>query len=558
MENNITKIKIFPTYDELYQEYLNKTVENMKKYAEINLSAKLLHYLNKPTFYYYCIIYKNTNINPFDTNILFCIEFIDSEIPYVTILTNFIEPTLNDNRNYYKCLSNEYKYKFSINDFKELEIILESIIQGIQYFLHIIKESISINAFIFFGEYEYNHIYQINDFLQSKNCLNLYRINELINNDITKEKYIIFTKLYFLLFEPLEKDKALIKLIFHKKLKDLDISLERNEINNSLILKFLSKELINDLEFIIIDRTRIVENKIKPKYKKQKNNNHKLILKDKIKENHLNKIIINNNNQENEEKKINKNNDSIQENEEKAIKIYKNNIKENEVSKIIEKNSKIHENEEKIMNVCNDNNKEKEIDEIIKNNNNIQQNEDKKINKYNNIIENEVSKIIKNNELKVENSNKKVLIDKFENNTKIKTNSIIINNSVKETEVKKEKINYSKIIIEWFVYLDNIKFHQYDLIINNYTIIFNKYKTKLKLKKKKKSLIKECNNLIEFYEKLIEFYENKNNNNNKERIHKIISEIIYISSELISYSKNKNNKENEYLLKIQKCLKSYK
>jgi hypothetical protein len=37
MENNITKIKIFPTYDELYQEYLNKTVENMKKYTEINL-----------------------------------------------------------------------------------------------------------------------------------------------------------------------------------------------------------------------------------------------------------------------------------------------------------------------------------------------------------------------------------------------------------------------------------------------------------------------------------------------------------------------------------------
>ena len=543
MENNITKIKIFPTYDELYQEYLNKTVENMKKYTEINLSAKLLHYLNKPTFYYYCIIYKNTNINPFDTNILFCIEFIDREIPYVTILTNFIEPTLNDNRNYYKCLSSEYKYKFSINDFKELEIILESIIQGIQYFLNIIKESISINAFIFFGEYEYNHIYQINDFLQSKNCLNLYRINELINNDIKKEKYIIFTKLYFLLFEPLEKDKALIKLIFHKKLKDLDISLERNEINNSLILKFLSKELINDLEFIIIDRTRIVENKIKPKNKKQKNNNHKLILKDKIKENYVNKIIINNNNQENEGKKYNKNNDSIKENEEKIIKVRNDNNKEKEINEIIKNNNNIQQNEDKKIN---------------KYNNNIIENEDKKVNKYNNnIIENEVSKIIENNELKVDNSNKKVLINKLKNNTKIKTNSIIINNSVKETEVKKEKINYSKIIIEWFIYLDNIKFHKYDLIINNYTLIFNKYKTKLKLKKKKKSFIKECNNLIEFYEKLIEFYENKNSNN-KERIHKIISEIIYISSELISYSNNKNNKENEYLLKIQKCLKSYK
>ena len=46
------------------------------------------------------------------------------------------------------------------------------------------------------------YLYQINDFLQNKNYLKIYRINEIIgNNKVEKEKYIIFTKLYFLLLK---------------------------------------------------------------------------------------------------------------------------------------------------------------------------------------------------------------------------------------------------------------------------------------------------------------------------------------------------------------------
>ena len=89
MENN--QIKIFPSYEGLYQEYINKTLENSKKYKDIYLNAKLLHYLNKPTFYYYCLVNKNSYSNPFYKKILFCIEFIDGEIPYVSILTDYIK-----------------------------------------------------------------------------------------------------------------------------------------------------------------------------------------------------------------------------------------------------------------------------------------------------------------------------------------------------------------------------------------------------------------------------------------------------------------------------------
>ena len=89
-------------------------------------------------------------------------------------------------------------------------------------------------------------------------------------------------------------------------------------------------------------------------------------------------------------------------------------------------------------------------------------------------------------------------------------------------------------------------------------MIFRDYKGKLKIKSGEKCLIKEYNDLIEFYEKIINFYENNNKGNNKERINKLIGEIIYLCSELINYAKNQNKNENEYLLKIQKYLKSYK
>ena len=440
MENS--QIKIFPSYEDLYQEYINKTLENSKKYKDIYLNAKLLHYFNKPTFYYYCLVNKNSNSNPFFKKILFGIEFIDGEIPYVSILTDFLKISMNDNRNYYKCLSYEHKYKFSLDNFEDSERILETIIQGIPNFLTFVKESDLMNTFIFFGEYEYNHIYQINDFLQNKNILKFYRIYLLIyhtkNKYVKEERYIIFTNLYFLFFEPLEEDKALIRLLFCQKLKDMDISLETNEINNSIIFKFVSSKKTNEIEFILIDRERTIE------------------------------------------KKVNINNNKVK------------NINGEKIENKIEKN---------------DNNNENEIADIKE--------------------------------------------------TKDKSNKIA-KNEIKEIKEKKVKINNSNLMKEWFDYLNNIDFKKYEIVIYNYKMIFRDYKGKLKIKSGEKNLIKEYNDLIKFYEKIINFYENNNKGNNKERINKLIGEIIYLCSELINYAKNQNKNENEYLLKIQKYLKSYK
>ena len=320
MENqNIIKESPSLDIENLYQEYIIETIEYLKKYTDIKLFSKILHYLDKPTFYYYCTVIENTKINPFKKDIQFCFEFIDGEIPYVTILTEINEQLMNDNRNYYRCLTKEHNYIFHLDKFKTQKQILESMIQGIGNFLTFVNESLSINTFVYFGEYEFNHTYQINDFLQNKAYLNFYRINEIINKK-QEEKYIFFTKLYFLLFEPLKEDKALIKLELCEILKDINISFDKNDIKDSLILKMSSPRFNEEtIEFFLIDRKRNTKDKkemkeIKEDNKKKKkdsiNNENNIEDVKNINENQ-NKIKGNKDNNMNQIKKIEKKNYSI-------------------------------------------------------------------------------------------------------------------------------------------------------------------------------------------------------------------------------------------------------
>lgn len=397
MEKNIINESILLPED-AYETHISKTLDNLKKYKDIKITGKILHYLEEPVLYYYCTSISNTKSNPFDLDIEFGFEFINKEIPYVTILTEFIEPTMNDNRNYYRCLTHENKYRFSLNKLEEQEKILGLMIEGIENFLTYLNESIAVNTFIFFGEYELGHIYQINDFFQNKNYLNFYRINE-IKNKKQEEKYIIFTKLYFLLFEPTPHDKALVKLVHSIKLRDLNLFFDKNEQNNSLILKLSKTKQIQDIEFTLIDRSR---------------------------------------------------------------------KKENEEVNLVE---------------------EEEINEI------------------------------------------------------------------KERD---DKPSYSILMKEWFNYKDKVNFDNYDIVLNKYKILFSDSKGYLIITDKKKNRIEEFNNHIKFNEKLVELYNKLKNKNNEGRVHKLISNIIYICSELVNYADTTEGKENEYLMKIRKFINANK
>ena len=90
-----------------------------------------------------------------------------------------------------------------------------------------------------------------------KNKNNFYRIIEIDDNQ-EKELFIIFTKLYFMIFEPLEGDDNLIELIFIKELNELDLVYNKNEDNHSLILNLTETDYKKNLEFVLVDRKHIL------------------------------------------------------------------------------------------------------------------------------------------------------------------------------------------------------------------------------------------------------------------------------------------------------------
>ena len=255
MQNSIINESTDNIKEEIYHQFILKTINDFKENNDITINGKLLYYSSEPTLYYIVKVHKKTDINPFEQDILFSFEFINGETPYVTILSDFFEPTMNDNRNYYRCLTKEHKYIFYFNEYSISRIILKFMISGIKNFLRFVKESIEIKHFIYFGEYEFKHVYQINDFLKNKN--NFYRIIEIDDNQ-EKELFIIFTKLYFMIFEPLEGDDNLIELIFIKELNELDLVYNKNEDNHSLILNLTETDYKKNLEFVLVDRKHIL------------------------------------------------------------------------------------------------------------------------------------------------------------------------------------------------------------------------------------------------------------------------------------------------------------
>ena len=233
---------------------LNQKYSNSKN---IKIAGKILHYLQTTIFHFYLNIFKSSDINPFSYNINMSFEFIDNYRPYARILNDFINPSLNDGRNIFYCLTNNHNYIFKKNNLDVFSIILDEMISGIENFLYRLKENIQINIFIYYGEYEIDHIYQINDFIIDKNTVKFFRIIQITNKN-EEMKYIIITQLYLLIFAPINDDMSLAKLEKCFYLKDIDFSLDeiiinKKKINRSHFLKIFNKITHNliEIEFVL-------------------------------------------------------------------------------------------------------------------------------------------------------------------------------------------------------------------------------------------------------------------------------------------------------------------
>ena len=237
-ENKIIEKNI--AHNEEIENKLNSFILDIQnKYYEkgnnIQILGKILYYLLDDTIIYFNYkIHKNNKINLFDKDILFGFEFIQKKVPYIRILSNFMTPTLYDGRNLFYCLLNDSdnNYVFDKNNLEECNKILEQIIIGINKFIMNLKVNLEIKVLIYYGEYTLNHIYLMNDFLMNQPILNFFRIYEM-NNKNKELKYILITQIYFLIFEPVNENKSLGKLIQIYSIKDVNFIIENNSNNKN-------------------------------------------------------------------------------------------------------------------------------------------------------------------------------------------------------------------------------------------------------------------------------------------------------------------------------------
>ena len=305
MESEISEIseeeQDYILFIESLELKLNKQYKNI-----IKLQGKLLHETENINILFDVFLYKSTEINPFEADIEISIEFIENEAPYVQIMTNFLEPTLYDIKNYFLCLSKKKDYIFQSKYMGKCQIVFLEIISNMQIFLYHLYNCELFKTFVYFGEYNMNHIYHINNFLQNNEIIDFFRINR-IDNEKFYEKilYIIITELHLIVFEPNDNNKSLCKILFYKKLSEIFINCEEVKYSTkdktTKKLKVSIKDIKNNILFIKKHDKNMINDKIKILKKDNNSKSNQCIPKSNEIINEKNYKIVDFNKKENQE-----------------------------------------------------------------------------------------------------------------------------------------------------------------------------------------------------------------------------------------------------------------
>ena len=223
---------------DLISDFLYK---NLYKKSSLHIINKRNNY-NK-TFNSQLIFKKKTQINPMNYDLVFSL-CLDSDfprsIPYVKALTHFSFPTIFDNRNLLFSIINHNwvgeNYN-NLSDFSPLTTPLEEIISNIPKFLNRLIENTSNKILVYYGDYNIDSIYDMNDFLTNQD-IDFYRVDQLVKKDRKKERYVFLSDVYFLFFDPVPSGKNLGKLLFWGDLRQIQI--KTDELG--LFLEWKSKD----------------------------------------------------------------------------------------------------------------------------------------------------------------------------------------------------------------------------------------------------------------------------------------------------------------------------
>ena len=201
---------------EMYSIIEDKISQIYLQRGTLNTTFKLLHLSQSLLI---SLTYKkNTQFNPYPFHIKFRIEITKTypcTPPEVLCYTTFCYPSLCDRRDLlYSILT--HNWVEVIEKKSKLSEPIEEIVKKIPEFLYKLKENEENYILVYFGMYNINRLYDINDFLVNTK-ISLYKTFHISsrNNAIIKFRYLLITDIYVLLFDMInDKKRNLGKLVF--------------------------------------------------------------------------------------------------------------------------------------------------------------------------------------------------------------------------------------------------------------------------------------------------------------------------------------------------------
>lgn len=206
-------------------------IKEIKSFYNVKNSSiavfPMMDYSDEEVFNFLVIFRKGTIHNKLVCDLRYNIVINSSfprSAPEVFSMNNFIFPSLFDQRNLlYSILGKNW----------QSDITIEDIIKQIPAFSLRVQENHNNKYLVYYGEYNTDKVYNINDFLIN-NEINFFKSWEFlksttnISKEFKKDRYIILTDLYFLLFDPSPNNKNMAKLLFYGDIRQLNILKSEN------------------------------------------------------------------------------------------------------------------------------------------------------------------------------------------------------------------------------------------------------------------------------------------------------------------------------------------
>lgn len=150
------------------------------------------------------------------------------------------------------------------------------------------------NILVYYGDYKIDNLYEINDFLVN-NDIYFYKLQQVFpsgKKQIIRDRYIILTDVYFLLFDPVKDNKNLGKLLFWGDIRQLNNAKGSTDYNNHLIIEWKNNDkIVITFEIIFNSETLTVKDFLEVASRKiiRLKDNFKIFHDELIKNSDLNK-----------------------------------------------------------------------------------------------------------------------------------------------------------------------------------------------------------------------------------------------------------------------------